>query len=121
MYDRCVDRSLLLSTDSQNKTKLLGEPMKKQPIKQTKIQPRIITYVIKGKDLKGIEFDAKFKGEDHFTRYFFVPELDALFRWNVGYTKQEFLPCPLTFMSGKRRTELMEIWEKRGTEKKVKA
>jgi hypothetical protein len=48
---------------------------------EVKIPPQKILYVIKGVELRGIEFDSKCEGEPGYVRFFWVPGHDFLYRW----------------------------------------
>jgi hypothetical protein len=88
---------------------------------KTKLDPRRTSYSIGDRDLWGIEFDAKFKDETVYSRLFFIPAADQLYRWMVDRRPEQFVQIPITSISKKRKASLLQVWDGAATEQKVTA
>jgi hypothetical protein len=84
--------------------------MTNRKFQQEKTKPRRTSYSIGDRDVLGIEFDAKFKGEEMYSRLFFVPVTDSLYRWMCDRTPQQFTQIPVTSISQRRKDALLEVW-----------
>lgn len=83
-----------------------------------KIKPQRAIYVIEGQDVCGIEFDARFSGEEEFSRLFYVVSSDSLYRWMLDRTPQSFERIKTSSISQRRKESLLDAWAKtRGTPK----
>ncbi|MBW4516024.1 MAG: hypothetical protein KME11_12470 [Timaviella obliquedivisa GSE-PSE-MK23-08B] len=88
---------------------------------QPKIAPRRISYSIADSDVWGIEFDAKFRGEEVYSRLFFIPTSDSLYCWMTDRRPEQFVQIPMRSISAKRKTALLQVWQGQPTEQKVTA
>jgi hypothetical protein len=88
---------------------------------QLRIEPRRASYTIADCDVLGVEFDPKFRGEEVYTRLFFIPEGDRLYCWKIDRRPERFVKVPINSISAKRRTALLEVWQGQPTEQKVTA
>lgn len=82
---------------------------KRQPA--PKLQPRRANFSIGDRDVWGIEFDARFTGEEHYSRLFYVPCADLLYRWRVTQRPEVFVRIPIKSISEKRKASLLRVWE----------
>jgi hypothetical protein len=83
-----------------------------------KIKPKRAVYVIAGQDVCGIEFDARFNGEEEFSRLFYVVSTDSLYRWMLDRTPQMFEKIKTSSISQRRKESLLKAWnETRGVPK----
>jgi hypothetical protein len=75
-----------------------------------KLEPRRANYCIGDLDLWGIEFDAKFNSEDVYSRLFYIPTADTLYRWMLDRRPEVFVKIPLSSISEKRKASLLRVW-----------
>jgi hypothetical protein len=75
-----------------------------------KVKPRKTSYTIGDRDVWGVECDVKFSGEDRYSRVFYVPAADALFRWMCDRNPQRFIQIRTSSLSPKRKAALLEAW-----------
>jgi hypothetical protein len=80
---------------------------KRQPA--PKLQPRRANFTIGDRDVSGIEFDAKFQGEE--SRLFYIPVTDALYRWRLDLRPERFARITVKSISEKRKASLLAVWE----------
>jgi hypothetical protein len=88
---------------------------------QPKIEPRRASYTIADNDIWGVEFDAKFKGLETYSRLFFIPEGDRLYCWKTDRRPEKFVKIPITSISVKRKGALLEVWQSQLSEEVVTA
>jgi hypothetical protein len=88
---------------------------------QPKLEPRRTSYSIGDRDVWGIEFDARFKDETVYSRLFFIPAADHLYRWMIDRRPERFVQIPITSISQKRKAALLKVWNAVATEEKTTA
>jgi hypothetical protein len=76
-----------------------------------KLEPRRACYSIGDLDLWGIEFDARFKDETVYSRLFFIPASNTLYRWMIDRRPEVFVKIPIRSISEKRKVSLLRVWE----------
>jgi hypothetical protein len=81
-----------------------------RPCTYVKISPRRPSYSIANHDLCGVELDVRFKGQENYSRIFFVPETDKLYLWRYDRQPERFVKIPITSISEKRKQSLLEVW-----------
>jgi hypothetical protein len=92
---------------------------KRQPA--PKVAPRRACYSIADNDVLGIEFDARFKGQENYSRLFFIPEGDKLYLWRIDRRPEKFVKIPITSISPKRKDSLIKVWQGQLSEELAKA
>jgi hypothetical protein len=90
---------------------------KRQP--RAKLEPRRACYCIGDLDQWGVEFDAKFKEEEVYSRLFYIPAADHLYRWMIDRRPEVFVRIPIKSISEKRKSSLMALWEGSRAEEEV--
>jgi hypothetical protein len=79
---------------------------------QPKVEPRGANYTIADNDVWGVEFDAKFRGQENYSRLFYGPTSDKLYLWKIDRRPEKFVKIPTASISVKRKGALLEVWEK---------
>lgn len=82
---------------------------KRQP--SPKLQPRRACYWLGDRDVAGVEFDAKFTGETHYSRLFYVPEKNHLYQWMIDRRPECFVRISVKSISEKRKDSLLAVRE----------
>jgi hypothetical protein len=83
----------------------------KTETRQQKIPPTIALHYIAEVLKEGIEFTARYTGQEELHRFFFVTPTASLYRWHEK--RRVFEPVPLTSMSEKLHGKLITLWEYR--------
>jgi hypothetical protein len=75
-----------------------------------KLEPRRACYCIGDLEQWGVEFDARFKDEQVYSRLFYIPVTNALYRWMIDRRPEVFIKIPIRSISEKRKESLLRVW-----------